>query len=94
MTAPSASSDIMSADDGTRQQGADSPTCAVGSEPVAGEMQLTMRDIDFSRANLQYLISARDLARKCPQRAALLLSASDELVQLLAELDPAALVGP
>ena len=82
----------MSADDGTRQQGADSPTCAVGSEPVAGEMQLTMRDIDFSRVNLQYLISARDLARRFPERASLLLGVSDDLTQLLAGLDPAALV--
>ena len=82
----------MSADDGTRQQGVGSPTCPVGSEPVAGEMELTMRDIDFSRVNLQYLISARDLARRFPERASLVLGVSDDLTQLLAGLDPAALV--
>jgi hypothetical protein len=92
MTAPSASAAIMSTDDGTRQQGVGSPTCPVGSEPVAGEMELTMRDIDFSRVNLQYLISARDLARRFPERASLLLGVSDDLTQLLAGLDPAALV--
>ena len=64
----------------------------MGSEPVAGEMELTMRDIDFSRVNLQYLISARDLAREFPQRASLLLGVSDDLTQLLAGFDPAALV--
>jgi hypothetical protein len=59
---------------------------------MAREMRLAMGDIDFSRANLQYLICARDLARDYPERAGVLLGASDALVQLLAELDPAALV--
>ena len=59
---------------------------------MAGEMQLTMGNIDFSRVNLQYLICARDLARAFPKRASLLLGTPDTLVQLLAELDPAALV--
>jgi hypothetical protein len=59
---------------------------------MAGETRLAMGDIDFSRANLQYLICARDLARDYPERAAVLLGAPDALVQLLAELDPAALV--
>ena len=53
---------------------------------------MAMADIDFSRVNLQYLICARDLARSYPERAAVLLSATDPLVRLLAELDPAALV--
>ena len=52
-----------------------------------------MADIDFSHVNLQYLICARDLARSYPERAALLLGATDDLVRLLAELDPATLVG-
>jgi hypothetical protein len=51
-----------------------------------------MADIDFSRVNLQYLICARDLARSYPERAAVLLGATDPLVRLLAELDSAALV--
>jgi hypothetical protein len=51
-----------------------------------------MEDIDFSRVNLQYLLCARDLARDYPARAAVLLGATEGLVQRLAELDPAALV--
>jgi hypothetical protein len=51
-----------------------------------------MADIDFSHVNLQYLICARDLARSYPERAPLLLGATDDLVRLLAELDPATLV--
>jgi hypothetical protein len=45
-----------------------------------------MRDIDFSRVNLQYLICARDLARAYPERAALLLGVPDALSKSLAEL--------
>ncbi len=56
------------------------------------ETQCMMRDVDFSRVNLHYLICARDLARISPARAAVLLGAPDALVQLLAELDPEALV--
>jgi hypothetical protein len=52
-----------------------------------------MADIDFSHVNLQYLICARDLARGYPERAPLLLGATDDLVRLLAALDPATLVG-
>jgi hypothetical protein len=59
---------------------------------MAGEMRLTIGDIDFSRVNLQYLICARDLARVDPERATVLLGVPDDLVQLLAELEPAALV--
>ena len=51
-----------------------------------------MRDVDFSRVNLHYLICARDLARASPARAAGLLGAPDTLGQLLAELDPEALL--
>ena len=92
MTAIGASSNAVSADDGTRQRGTASATCVAGSEPMTGEIRLAMGEIDFSRANLQYLICARDLARDDPKRAAVLLGAPDALVQLLAELDPAALV--
>ena len=92
MNAIGASTDVMSADDGARQQGAVSPRCAPGSEPVAGEMQPAMEDIDFSRVNLQYLICARDLVRDYPERAAVLLGAPDDIVQLLADLDAAMLV--
>jgi hypothetical protein len=59
---------------------------------MAGEMQRTIGDIDFSRVNLQYLICARDLARVDPERATVLLGVPDDLVQLLAELEPSALV--
>jgi len=92
MNAIGASTDAVSAHDGTRQQGAVSLTCAAGGEPLAGEMQLGLRDIDFSRVNLQYLICARDLAREFPERAAVLLGVPEDLVQFLAELESAALV--
>ena len=59
---------------------------------MAGEMHLTMGDIDFSRANLQYLICARDLARAFPESAAVLLGVPEDLVRRLAELDSAVLV--
>ena len=87
-----ASTDAASAHDGTRQRGAATARCAAGGEPMAGEMQRTIGDIDFSRVNLQYLISARDLARVDPERTTVLLGVADDLVQLLAELEPAALV--
>ena len=86
------STDPVSADASARQQGAVSLTCAAGGEPLAGEMQPTMREIDFSRVNLQYLICARDLAREFPQRAGVLLGAPEDIVALLVELEPAALV--
>jgi hypothetical protein len=57
------------------------------------EMPLVMGDVDFSRANLQYLISARDLARAYPQRAAMLLDVPDALGQRLAALSAEALTG-
>lgn len=53
---------------------------------MSREMQLARGDVDFSRVNLQYLISARDLARGYPERAAVLLGVPDALGQLLAEL--------
>ncbi len=87
-----ASSDTVPVDEGTRQRGAASGKCAAGSQPMAGEIRRAMGDIDFSRANLQYLLCARDLARDYPKRAAVSLGATEALVQRLAELDPAALV--
>ena len=92
MNAIGASTDAVSAGEGTRQQGAATRRCAAGSEPLAGEMQPTMREIDFSRVNLQYLICARDLAREFPERAGVLLGAPEDIVALLVELEPAALV--
>jgi hypothetical protein len=53
---------------------------------MPGEMQLAMGDVDFSRVNLQYLISARDLARDYPERAAVLLGVPDALGRRLAAL--------
>ena len=92
MNAIGASTDAVSAHDGTRQRDTATRRCSAGSEPLAGEMALTMRDIDFSRVNLQYLICARDLARDYPESAAVLLGVPDDLVELLVELEPAALV--
>ena len=86
MNAIGASTDVVSADEGTRHQGVVSPTCLAGSEPMAGEVRPAMGDIDFSRVNLQYLICARDLARDYPERAAVLLGVPDALGQLLARL--------
>jgi hypothetical protein len=60
---------------------------------MSEEMPLAMGDVDFSRANLQYLISARDLARAYPQRAAVLLGVPDALGQRLAALNAEALAG-
>ena len=91
MNAIGASTDAVSAHDGTRQRDAATRRCAAVSEPMAGEMALTMRDIDFSRVNLQYLICARDLARDYPESAAVLLGVPDDLVELLVELEPTAL---
>ena len=79
MNAIGASTDAVSAHDGTRQREAAIRRCAAGSEPMPGEMQLAMGDIDFSRVNLQYLICARDLARDYPERAAVLLGVPDAL---------------
>ena len=87
-----ASTDAASAHDGTGQRGAATGRRAAGSEPMAGEMQRMIGDIDFSRVNLQYLISVRNLARVDPERTTVLLGVPDDLVQLLAELEPAALV--
>ncbi len=55
------------------------------------ETQHMVRDVDFSRANLHYLICARDLARVSPARAAVLLGVPGALAQLLAQLDAEAL---
>ncbi len=49
---------------------------------------MTVMDIDFSQANLQYLIQARDLARQDPIRAALLLELPEELVNVFNALTP------
>jgi hypothetical protein len=43
---------------------------------------------DFSQLNLQYLIRARDIARRDPQLAATLTGMPEELAQLLAEVTP------
>jgi hypothetical protein len=59
---------------------------------MAGEMRLTIGDIDFSRVNLRYLICARGLARVDPERATVLLRLPVDLVRRLAELDAAVLV--
>jgi len=92
MTASGTATGVLSGDDGSRHRGTATATRAAGPRPPAEELRMAMADIDFSRVNLQYLICARDLARSYPERAAVLLGATDPLVRLLAELDPAALV--
>jgi hypothetical protein len=47
-----------------------------------------MTDADFSRINLQYLICARDLVRRTPQRAPLLLGVPGPLGELFGTLSP------
>ena len=66
MTGKHALTGLVSADDGARQSGTASAKRAAGSEPLAGETLAVMRNIDFSRVNLHYLICARDLARASP----------------------------
>jgi hypothetical protein len=53
---------------------------------MSEDSQYAMKDVDFSRMNLQYLITARDLARAYPERAAVLLGAPEALAKSLAEL--------
>ena len=92
ITAICALTGFVSADVYTRQRSTTFDPCTGGGKQMTRETQLTMGDADFSRANLQYLLCARDLARDNPERAAVLLGVPDALVQLLAELDPAVLV--
>ena len=92
MTASRTATGVLSGDDGSRHRGTATAMRAAGQRPPAEELRMAMADIDFSRVNFEYLICARDLARSYPQRAAVLLGATDDLVRLLAELDPAALV--
>jgi hypothetical protein len=70
----------------TQQSRSISPYRTRGRKKPFREIKLTMRDINFSRVNLQYLICARDLARAYPERAALLLGVPDALSNSLAEL--------
>jgi hypothetical protein len=84
--------DFVPADVYTQHSCTASEPCTGRGKQMTRETLLTMGDADFSRVNLHYLICARDLAREFPERAAVLLGAPDALVQLLAELDPAALV--
>ena len=82
----------MTATRALTKSGTASGQCARGNEPMVRETQCMMRDIDFSRVNLHYLICARDLARASPARAAVLLGVPEDLVQLLADLDAETLV--
>ena len=91
MTGKHALAGLVSADDGPQHSGTASATCATGCEPFAGESHGEMRNLDFSRVNLHYLICARDLAKASPARAGVLLGVSDALGQALAQLDPEAL---
>ena len=91
MTGKHASTGLVSTDEGAQHSGSASARCATGREPLAGETEAVMRNVDFSRVNLHYLICARDLARASPARAGVLLGVSDALGQSLAQLDPEAL---
>jgi hypothetical protein len=90
MTTSRTATGDVSGDEGTWRRG---PAAGAADQvrPVEGS-GIPGADIDFSGVNLQYLICARDLARRYPERAAVLLGATPELVTLLAELDPATLV--
>ena len=92
MTTSRTGTGVLSGDDGSRRRGSASAARAAGHPLPAEGSGIVMADIDFSHVNLQYLICARDLARSYPERAPLLLGATDDLVRLLAELDPATLV--
>ena len=70
MTGKHASTGLVSTDDGAQHSGSASARCATGREPLAGETEAVMRNIDFSRVNLHYLICARDLAKASPARSA------------------------
>lgn len=50
-----------------------------------------MTDIDFSHVNLEYLIQARDLARRNPGAGAVLLDIPAPMANRLATLSPASL---
>ena len=91
MTGKHALTGLVSADDDAQQSDTDSARCATSSEPLAEESHGVMRNVDFSRVNLHYLICARDLARASPARAGVLLGVSDALGQSLAQLDSEAL---
>ena len=91
MTGKHALTGLVSTDDGAQHSGTASARCAIGGEPLAGETHAVMRNIDFSRVNLHYLICARDLAKASPARAGGLRGVSDALGQSLAQLDPEAL---
>ncbi len=86
MTATDAATDFPPADVITRQRRTNSKPPARGGKPMTRGTGFAMGEIDFSGANLQYLICARDLAREYPQRAAVLLGVPDALGQRLAQL--------
>ena len=86
MTATGAATDFPPADVITRQRRTNSKPPARGGKPMRRGTGFAMGEIDFSGANLQYLICARDLAREYPQRAAVLLGVPDALGQRLAQL--------
>lgn len=92
MTMSRTATGTLSGDDSTRRRGTATATRAAGHPLPAQGSGMVMAGIDFSRVNLQYLICARDLARSYPERAAVLLGATADLVRLLAELEPAVLV--
>ena len=93
MTTSRTGNRVSSGDGGNNRHGRASAARAAGHPLPAEGSGIVMADIDFSHVNLEYLICARDLARSYPERAPLLLGATDDLVQLLAALDPATLVG-
>jgi hypothetical protein len=92
MTTSRTGTGVLSGDDGSRRRGSASTARAAGHPLPEEGSGIVMADIDFSHVNLEYLICARDLARSYPDRAALLLGATPDLVRLLAEVDPATLV--
>ena len=86
MSATDAATDFPPADVSTRQRRTNSKPPARGGKPMMRGTGFAMGEIDFSGANLQYLICARDLGREYPRRAAVLLGVPDALGQRLAQL--------
>lgn len=92
MTTSRTGNGVSSGDGGNNRRGRASAARAAGQPLPAEGPGILMADIDFSHVNIEYLICARDLARSYPERAAVLLGATPDLVRLLAEVDPATLV--
>lgn len=91
MTKICAVTEQLIAESGTPLRGRISASCAKCGGQTAEDVRYTLRSVDFSDVNFQYLFCAHELARTSSARAAVLLGAPDALIALLAELDADAL---